>query len=551
LHLGTSSKVKITFMAEIQKQLREKFNRFIDRYGWKGLMAILFYPVITLGTTPVRLVQTLWNCRVLADGKWAEYNGFNADKGLHTLFYWTQRINLLRYGRSDTSPILGIGDYFMGNFWHSSIPCLYAYWRLRPVAPLLGIFGWWAGHFLWLFQAETKSEWILIVIALTFVSTTFYSNIFVMQNYNALGWMFMPIGLYGWATGNWVLASLAWFGASFGSFTVVFLACILSVVSSLQTWFIMPVLSVLPAGFKLFTHFYPFLSKGSIWQSIQKAAKVLGLTKHNARYTRKNMGFNTYSLYYLAIYGQFIAIFWILNNTIPMLMLSALAIWIINSMFARFADDQSMHMLALSVAMATMLQAVSQGIGLLISFWLLASPLPLMLRLPDKVFTMVPKYRPFRVKPILQDIEDFLQPVSKGQRVLMAFDDPKGDYGKIFDGYRAILEAPLYVAACNEIHFIPDWYAVFEINYKGAPDFWGREVDDVKNQMKAWNVDYVVVYQESGTEICRKWAQNGFKMLSHLSWAKYEKNFESGRPYNGPTPDWWLLRKETVCTSEN
>ena len=355
----------------------------------------------------------------------------------------------------------------------------------------------------------------------------------------------MPIGLYGWATGSWMLASLAWLGASFGSFTVLFVACILSVSNSLQAWSIMPILSVLPAGLKLLTHFYPFLSKGNILESIQETAKALGLglTKQNAKYIRKNMHFNINRFCYLAIYGQFVVMLWILNNTIPMLMLLVLGIWIINSRFARFADEQSMYMLVLSVAVATMMQTVSQAIILLISFWVLASPAPFLVGLSGKALTTVPKYKPFRVNPILQDIENFLQPVSKGQRVLMSFDDPHGVYGKIFDGYRTLLEAPLYVAACKEIHFIPDWYGVFELNYKEAPDFWGRQVEDVEKQMKVWKADYVVIYQESDTELDTKWARAGFQMLSYFSWTNYDKEFETARPYRGPTPDWWLLEK--------
>ena len=535
-------------MAEIKQRIKNKFNRFIDRYGWKGLFAVIFYPLITLVTTPVRLLQTLWNCRVLADGKWGDYNRFNPRNGLNSLFYWTQAVNISRYGRSGTSPILGTGNYFFGKMWHSSLISLYAYWRFAPIVPLLGMFGWLGGHLLWLDQPGVSNVWFLIVIFLTLISTTFYSNTFVMQNYNALGWLFMPIGLYGWASGNWVLATLAWVGASFGSFTVVFLACILSVVSSLQAWSIMPIVSVFPAGLKLLTHFFPFLSKGNIWESIQATAKGLGLTKQNAKYIRKDMHFNINRFYYLAIYGQFVVMFWILNNTIPVLMLSALGIWIINSRFARFADEQSMYMLVLSVAVATMMQTGSQGIVLLISFWILASPVPFLVGLPGKALTTVPKYKPFRVKPILQDMEDFLKPVSKGQRVLMAFDDLHEDYGKIFDGYRTLLEAPLYVAACKEIHFMPDWWGVFELNYEGAPDFWGREVEDVERQIKAWKADYVVIYQESGTELSEKWEAAGFRSLSHFSWAKYEKDFGDIRPYSGPIPDWWLLEKDQILS---
>ena len=130
------------FMPEIQKQLREKYNRFIDRYGWKGLITFIFYPVITLVIVPVRLMQTLWNCRILVDGKWGDYNRFNPRNGLNSLFYWTQALNFFTYGRSGTSQVLGTGNYFLGKLWYSPLISLYAYWRFAPIVPLLGMFGW-------------------------------------------------------------------------------------------------------------------------------------------------------------------------------------------------------------------------------------------------------------------------------------------------------------------------------------------------------------------------------------------------------------------------
>lgn len=530
-------------MAEIKQKIRDKFNRFIDRYGWKGLISVIFYPVITLVTTPVRLAQTLWNCRVLADGKWSEYNRFNPHNGLNSLFYWTQAENLQRFGRSGISPYVGLGNYFLGKWWHISLPSLYAYWKMSCAVPLIGLFGWWLGHFLWLNQAGISVGWLLTIMALTLISTTFYSNTFAMQNYNALGWFFMPIGLYGWATGNWALAALAWLGASFGSFTVVFLACILSTVVSLQAVSIMPITSVMPAGLKLLTHLWPLLTDGKLWQSVRDIAKGIGLTKGNAKYIRRNMRVTLDRLYYLCIYSQFCVFYWVVTGTVPLLMIAALTIVIINSKFARFADEQSMHLLILSIATASTMMAASQQLGLLISFWFLVSPIPLLAGLPGNKLSIVPAYKPFRVKPILDDLEVFLQPVSKNSRVLMAFDDPEGDYGKIFDGYRVLLEVPLYVAARKEFHLMPDWWGVFELNYEGSPDFWGREVKDVEKQMKVWHANYVVIYQESDSELEKKWKEAGFRVLSHFSWAKYEKEFAYIRPYSGHTPDWWLLQK--------
>ena len=51
----------------------------------------------------------------------------------------------------------------------------------------------------------------------------------------------------------------------------------------------------------------------------------------------------------------------------------------------------------------------------------------------------------------------FLEPVKQSEKLFMAFDNPNGLYEKVFDGYRVLLELPLYVAATQEINYTSDW----------------------------------------------------------------------------------------------
>ena len=125
----------------------------------------------------------------------------------------------------------------------------------------------------------------------------------------------------------------------------------------------------------------------------------------------------------------------------------------------------------------------------------------------------------------------------------MALDHPEGMHQKLFDGYKALLELAHYVAAEKEIHFMPDNWAVFELNYQGAPDFWGRDVSVVLRNSEFWKADYVVVYQNAGTELDPQWEQAGFKILNKFSWGAYEEELRGIKPYEGETPDWWLLKK--------
>ncbi len=90
---------------------------------------------------------------------------------------------------------------------------------------------------------------------------------------------------------------------------------------------------------------------------------------------------------------------------------------------------------------------------------------------------------------------------------------------------------------------MPDWWGVFELNYKGAPDFWGRDIDSVKKNIKYCKADYVVIYQNTGTELDPKWKEAEFEVLRKFSWSDNREELKGMEPYDGKAPDWWLLKK--------
>jgi len=525
--------------------VKNKLKTFIKQYGWKGFLAVLFYPFITLVTTPVRLIQTLLHCRVLAEGKdWQFYPHFSPHSAMTSLFYWTGALNLYRFGRSGKSPYLGLGKLTLSQLFYYSLPSLYAYWKAGAVTLLLGMFGWWASHFLWL-DMNSNSTRCLLIIFLILISTFFYSHTFVRQNYNVMGWLFLPVVLYGWAQGNWALAALACLGASFGSITVVFLIHLLSIVYSLEILSFYPFLTIFPAGLKLLLHLWPCLSKDRIIETTSNISKAIGLTNKKAKYRRdKETVFNVSKIYRVVIYIQFLIVFLFITGKLPALLIASIILWVVNAKYLRFADDQSMDILIVTVSSSVMLASSSESIGLLVSYWLLVSPLPLLSGYYGfRNLVMVPVLPPANILPIINEIKLFLSPAEKGSRILMAFNDPENKYEKLFDGYRSLIDVPKYVSSENDIHLLPYWWEISEVNYEGAPDFWGRDVEDVQRQMKKWNADYAVVYQENDTILDRKWTDAGFKKLSHMSWKKFDAFFGGEFPFTEPVPEWWLLGK--------
>ena len=159
-------------------------NKFIRRFGWFGFVRLFFYPLTALMTTPVRFVQTLWNCRILAKGNWNEYNHFSPYSGLEYLFYWVSHLNLKRYGRKGVSPYIGLGNYPLSRWFFYTKFSLLAYKHASTVVILISMLSWLLSHLVW--GVEVDINWLLPALLITLISTTFYANTFALQNYNVL-----------------------------------------------------------------------------------------------------------------------------------------------------------------------------------------------------------------------------------------------------------------------------------------------------------------------------------------------------------------------------
>jgi hypothetical protein len=404
------------------------------------------------------------------------------------------------------------------------------------------MFGWWAIHFFWLDQAEYL--WVTAVVLIGIFSTTSFAATFSFQNYNLMGWMFYPLGLWAMLNEQYTIAMIAWMFASIGSITVVAIAVALSMAQSIHIFSPLPFLCTLPAVVKIFLHF-PWLNNKSnnIIDSIILRAKAIGITSKGVKYKRTVSKSPTKTFYYFLLLYIVFGLSWLLVNTeFSMLWASAIFLYVVNALYIRFADQESMYMTMLGLSTAMMLQ--EKEIVMLLPYWLVISPLPYFLLIcrPNEAFDIPPKLTPFRVQSVIDVVRKFLSPVVQGQRVLMAFNDPNGVYENIFDGYRVILEAPLYVATTNKIHFFPDWWAVFDTNYEGAPEFWGRELSDVNDNVQKWAPDFVVVYQETGTELDAKWQNAGYMTLSELDWGECHEILKGETPWVGAAPKWWLLK---------
>ena len=115
-----------------------------------------------------------------------------------------------------------------------------------------------------------------------------------------------------------------------------------------------------------------------------------------------------------------------------------------------------------------------------------------------------------------------------------------------------IHELPLQVASSKEVHLFPDWYAVLETNYEGAPECWGRSVDEVIENCDRWQVDFAIIYQEAGTDLDEQWTTD-FHCVSEFDWADYLHLLRGVClwPNDKPTPKWFLLQQRSKFKKDN
>ncbi|MFP4333798.1 MAG: hypothetical protein ACLFQJ_10915, partial [Campylobacterales bacterium] len=377
---------------------------------WQIFLTSPLFQIFIILTTPYRMFQTLWSCRVLLAGKWRQYNRFSPNRGINSLFYWTQAYNLDRFGRNGKSSLVGLGKHNLSRWFQVSLLSYYLYWGLGgSVAVLLGMFGWLFSHTVWAGYVDIYI--LLLVMVISFFSATFYANTFEMQNYNAIGWAFFPLGVYGLYTEDWLIAAIGWLLVSFGSFTAVFMAGLLSAIIAVSTFSLTPLYALLPAVLKIWTHFVPLVNEGKFFKQLKETLMLLGGSKKEAKYKR-TVSFYRFRLIYMSfLYIQFQAVLFLATGVLDSLFCFLVIVFVLNeSKVFRFADPGSFYIpfMSLSIALFLMYPSIWLFVSLL---FLLNPPATILDFVGHGSHTIVPKRKPFFIAPLLEKSTDFLSSV--------------------------------------------------------------------------------------------------------------------------------------------
>lgn len=524
----------------------KKCTSFLSRHSKLDVLRLLCAPITVLVTTPVRLVQCLYQCRVLADGKWSHYSGFSSQFGTNQLFYWTIAYNLDRYGFRGSSPTLGTGSYPLARLFHFCLPSIYLNWFASNVTVLSALFSFALFYTLWL--SDTSSGIVFLIVLTVIFSTSFYRLIGV-ENYNVVGLMFMPLALYGIGIGDWYLAGLAWLLVSLGSFTAVAIGGLWTIVAALHYASLMPLLAFAPAALKIFTHLIPIFSGSVSTSAFSDTLKAIGVSRSDAKYTF-TLNTKDYAISLLQPHNTYMIFMYVLflvgaaHNTESIfwqLFLVSFILFVLNqSQLLRFADPWTFTMVLLALSTAEILTNFTWS-GYLV-YLLVINPIPYIQSWSTPgILDVVPRQRPFLVMPIIESLKEFLAGAPAGSSILICHDDPRGNQLNIFDGYRSINEVLYYVGNISGVRVFPDWHALFQMNRQNADGFWGRTRDSIESNVRKFRPEYIIVYDTHRKPLALD--ELAYPVISVLDWAIFDELFAEEKPYIGlDHPRWYLLR---------
>jgi len=251
-----------------------KLEKFLDRYGYRGFVYLVFYPVLIVPLNIYALLGSLYNIlRSLARYNWRFLSGNTPLTALNNYFYYVQDLNIQRFGRYGRTHLLADGDFSLKTWFHVMPVALRFQSSFGTVFMLFFAMLVWTGS--WFFIMEcSPTNFLILLIAL--FSTYFFANFIDGQNYNVLAWMFLPLAFSSLVKRNYLVYGLILSIMSFLSFTAVFVLVFISLALAFYWQDVYAFLSVVPAIFKVAIPVTISLKE----DAVKKTGKLIGIFKN-------------------------------------------------------------------------------------------------------------------------------------------------------------------------------------------------------------------------------------------------------------------------------
>jgi len=469
--------------------MKEKFDKLIDRYGYKELFFIAFYPVFLpffmLKDTSLSIYNII---KSLFKYDWKYLSGNDQKNAYNNLFYYIQDFNIQKFGRYGKSNLLAGGDFSLSNWFHVTPFSLRMQASFGTTFIMFFAMCFWLLSWVILYQ-DNPNLWILCVV---FFSTLFFATFIEVQNYNILGWMLYPIFLTYIDSGNYLVLAVVLFLIALSSFTAFFIAGILVVVSSIYLSDYYLLFALIPGGIKWIIPILISMKDGAL-------SKMLGaLGGHEkVKYSRSSVKkLNIGKAYILGLQLQFLFFYFLQNDlSFSIILVSVVVVlFIVNELFMRFADQQSFYQVYLSVSIYYLLNIDFSMITFLsflfsiypiYGFIMNVSPI-------GKSFISPGVRKPYNIKDDIKGLGELLNSIPENEKLLIAYKNPQGQYSNVFNGYRIFNEPIQYAATLKGICLVPDWYMVFENNKEYDDEsFWVEDEEQTVKYVKKNDIRYL------------------------------------------------------------
>ena len=228
---------------------RQKIQSVInnDRSSLIILLLPIFWPIINIRRMIISLAS-IRSLQVLRKGGFRKINTFN------DYFYYTQAYNIKENSWQGKSSTIGKGDFRISAWWQLTYASTMLFARYRKQYVFVSMLLFVASIIVIGYISDNVARSILTSLII-FFSTYFYINLFILQNYNALGWALAPLYFYGLFNDIYTLILLCTIAASFFSFTAVFIMNLFALISAIISLNPLPLIYCLPSQLKLFSHF--------------------------------------------------------------------------------------------------------------------------------------------------------------------------------------------------------------------------------------------------------------------------------------------------------
>ncbi len=511
------------------------------------ILRLILSPLTNLIVGPINFCIFLVRLTVLTKHKGDQFSRFSGIPSLNCFFYWTQALNIQKYGKNGVSPNLQSGEFKINSLFHLTHTSLYLFWKHGNIVVLMSFvfFSLTPLYFLY-----GKDELILKFLPFIILFSPIIYSAIDRMNYGSLGWAIFPLFIYLINTGLYFLAAIVLLLSLQLCFTAVVFGAIIFFINIVAKDNYTAIIYIIPVIMAVANRLR--LSAGGF----NEIVLLIGADAGKALYSRKKE-FNLISFYYCILFSAFLLLSFIDGNGLSITYYCGLLFCIFfmlnEANIVRIADPHSFLITLLAILMNE--AHFSYSLWSTFGVVMFSYPIPYAgLFLGDpKVIDILPVRKPVYVTDIMDKQFEFLENIPSGEKILFCYNNPNGEYQKIFDGYRQVYEVLIYCANIRDILVTPDWYYIAANNTIKATEVWGRDYQTALENAKKINAKYIICYEHETAPLDMEFENSDqINVKATLDWKNLLSSLYPSPPFGTAStphaPKWHIYEIKTNVT---